>query len=308
MSRRPAIVFGAGGFIGTNLCRGLAAAGYPVRAFGRRRLFPQAAPEVEWIEGDFANRDAVRRALPRDGVVYHLIHGVLPHAVPAVDLDASLAPVFSMLDMCKAAGVARVVFVSSGGTVYGAAEQVPTPETSPLAPMTPYARANVAIEERMVRLHEQSGIETRVLRVTNPYGPYQTADKNQGVIAALISRTLRGERIEIWGDGSVVRDFVYIGDVVAALTLAASDAGASRILNIGSGQGRSLREVIAVVGAALGGAVMIDFKPGRPADVPVSVVAIERAREELGWAPKTDFAAGLKATVDWWRSRAREAN
>lgn len=303
MSGRSAIVFGGGGFIGTNLCRRLAASGYGVRAFGRRRLFPDALSDVEWREGDFSDAGAVARTLEPGAIVYHLVHATLPHVVGVGGADAALhiAPTMALLDACKAARVVRVVFVSSGGTVYGAAREIPTPETAPLAPVTPYAAANVAIERSLAQARDNTGLEYRVLRVTNPYGPFQTANRNQGVIAALIARTLRGERIEIWGDGSVVRDFIYINDVVDALIKAGDDQGAERVFNIGSARGRTLREVIAAVGTALGRAPDIAWKPGRPFDVPVSVVAIDRARKALGWEPATDFETGLRATVAWWR-------
>jgi len=303
MSRNPAIVFGGGGFIGTNLCRRLAGDGHPVRAFGHRRLFPAAMDGVEWIGGDFADTGAVARALQSGATVYHLIHSTPPHAAgaDAADSQRNIAPTLALLDRCRAAEVARIVFISSGGTIYGAASQIPTPETAPTAPITPYAVSNLAIEQSLALHHQRGGLEYRVLRVTNPYGSFQTANKNQGVIAALIARALRDESIEIWGDGSVVRDFIYIGDVVDALVIAADDAGGTRILNIGSGQGRSLREVIAAIETALGKPLKVVFKPGRPTDVPVSVVAIDRAREALGWAPKVDFPSGLDRTIAWWK-------
>jgi UDP-glucose 4-epimerase len=263
-------------------------------------LFPHALADTEWLEGDFADASSVAKAIAPGAIVYHLIHTTLPHATASAT-DAAIAPTLALLDICRRAGVSRVVFVSSGGTVYGRAQQIPTPESAPLAPLTPYAAANVAVEQSLARSRESGGPDFRVLRVTNPYGPFQTANKNQGVIAAMIGRALRGDTIEIWGDGSVVRDFVFIDDVSDALIKAAEDRGTERIFNIGSGEGRSLRQVIAAIEAALGQPLRIKLTAGRPSDVPTSVVAIDRAGESLGWTPTTDFAAGLRATVAWWR-------
>ena len=132
------------------------------------------------------------------------------------------------------------------------------------------------------------------------------ADKNQGLIAAIISKALRGETNEIWGDGSVIRDYVFIDDVIEALVAAAGDQSEGRIFNIGGGVGRSIREIIAAIEIALGKKLDVTWKPGRAADVPASVVAIERARDLMGWAPKTSLDSGLAQTIQWWRSRETE--
>ena len=138
--------------------------------------------------------------------------------------------------------------------------------------------------------------------------PYQVPVKNQGVVATLISRGLREEAIEIWGDGSVVRDFLYIDDVVDALLAAAADASDTRMFNIGSGRGRSLRDVIADVERLMNKKLNIKWNAGRSVDVPVSVVAIERARDKLHWVPNTPFETGLETTIDWWRKVAPITN
>jgi UDP-glucose 4-epimerase len=305
MSRKSAIVFGGGGFIGTNLCRRLLSSGYRVRAFGHSRLFPDALIDVEWITGDLVDTAAVARALEGAAIVFHLIHSTLPHAAnqSAVDTLRHTEPTLSLLDACRGARITHFIFVSSGGTVYGNAAQIPTPETAPSAPVTPYAVSNVAIEQSLAICRERDGLEYRVLRAANPYGPFQTANRKQGVIATMIKCALQGDKIDIWGDGSVVRDFVFIDDVVNALLLAAATDSHHRIFNIGSGRGRSLLEVIAAIEEVLHQPLAINWLRGRPSDVPVSVVAIDRAREVLGWEPKVGFAEGLRRTISWWRQR-----
>jgi UDP-glucose 4-epimerase len=209
------------------------------------------------------------------------------------------------LDHCRRQGVKRVVFVSSGGIIYGNARQIPTPETAPTEPICAYGISKLAIEKYLALFDHLHGLDYRILRITNPFGPFQTALKNQGVIAALISRALNGEPVEIWGDGSVVRDFVFVEDVVDALEAAAIDQSSERIFNIGSGQGRSLRDVIAEIRHLPRLELKIQWKPGRPLDVPVSVVAIDRAISCLGWTPKTPFVTGLERTFEWLSSANR---
>jgi len=128
--------------------------------------------------------------------------------------------------------------------------------------------------------------------------------RNQGLVAAMISKALRGETNDIWGDGSVICDYILIDDVVDALVAAASDQSEGRIFNIGSGVGRSVREAIAAIELALGQQLDITWKQARAADVPASVVAIERARDLMGLEPRTPLDSGLAQTIDWWQSRA----
>jgi UDP-glucose 4-epimerase len=299
------VVLGGGGFIGTNLCRRLVAAGHRVRAFGRRCLFPDDLPGVEWHQGNFAEPGSVAAGIQGFDIVFHLIHATMPQPANldmAGDLQNNVVPSIALLDLCRRFAVKRVIFVSSGGTVYGCPQQIPTPETAPTLPICAYGISKLAIEKYLALYEYLHDLDYRVLRIANPFGPFQTTLKDQGVIAALIARGLNGKPIEIWGDGSVVRDFVFVDDVVEALRKAAMDhRGGERIFNIGSGKGRSLREVIRAIEDRLGTGLRIAWKPGRPIDVPVSVVAIDRAREGLDWVPTTSFESGLEQTIEWAR-------
>jgi UDP-glucose 4-epimerase len=309
MSLRGAscIVLGGGGFIGVNLCRRLASSGLRVRAFGRRCLFPEVLDGVEWYQGDFSDAVALAAAIETYDVVFHLIHATTPHSANldmAGDVQQNVMSSLALMDISRNLGVKRIVFVSSGGTVYGPTGQIPTPETASTQPITAYGISKLTIEKYLALYEHLHGLDYRVLRVANPFGPYQIPMKNQGIIATLVSHALRHERIEIWGDGSVVRDYIFVADVIDAMETAAADRGDGRIFNIGTGQGRSLREIIASIEVQMGRELDISWKPGRPIDVPASVMAIERARDVLGWTPKTPFEKGLEQTIEWWRSRA----
>jgi UDP-glucose 4-epimerase len=300
------IVLGGGGFIGTNLCRRLVASGHRVRAFGRRSLFPADLDGVEWYQGDFGDVSSLAAAMESFDTVFHLVHATMPQTanldIPN-DVRRNVIPSIALLDLCQRLGVRRVVFASSGGTIYGCAPQIPTPETAPTDPITAYAISKLAIEKYLGLYEHLYGLSYRALRITNPFGPFQIALKNQGFIAAVVSRAVSEQVMEIWGDGSAVRDFVFIDDVVDALELAATSDDAERVYNIGSGEGRSLREVIAVAEELFGAKLRIEWKPGRAVDVPKSVVAIDRARRGLDWEPRTPFETGLAKTIEWGRSR-----
>jgi UDP-glucose 4-epimerase len=300
------LVLGGGGFVGTNLCRRLATSGARVRAFGHSRAFPDELSGVEWHQGEFEDTAALTSAVASCDVVFHLVQATTPHSANldiAGDLRHSVIPTLALLDICRKANVKRVVFISSGGTVYGAAKEVPTPETAATDPITTYGIVKLTIEKFLGLYEHLHGLSFRVLRVANPFGAFQLPAKGQGLIAMLLSRAINGLSTQIWGDGAVVRDYVFVDDVVDALQAAAVDTSAARIFNIGSGQGRSVRDVIAAVEAELGAPVPIEWSPGRPIDVPVSILSIERARHILGWTPKTEFAEGLRQTVEWWRAR-----
>lgn len=307
MSARPpsAIVLGGGGFLGVNLCRRLVASGRRVRAFGRRCAFPQALAGVDWYQGDFSDASALAAAIESHDIVFHLVHTTTPHS-SNLDMAADLQNVSSsiaLLDISRDLGVKRIVFVSSGGVLYGRVKQIPTPEDAPTEPITAHGISKLAIEKYLALYEHLYDLDYRVLRVGNPFGPFQVATKNQGIIAALIPRALARESTEIWGDGSVVRDYLFVDDVVDALEAAAVDRSDLRVFNIGSSRGRSLREIIAAIETQLGRKLEIVWKPGRPIDVPVSVLSIDRARSVLGWTPKTPFEQGLEQTIAWWRER-----
>jgi UDP-glucose 4-epimerase len=300
---RSCIVLGGGGFIGTNLCRRLVQLGWHVRAFGRRHAFPESINGVEWYQGDLTDVTTLANAIQSSDAIFHLANATTPLSANldmAADVQKNVLPTLALLDLASKTPLGRIIFASSGGTIYGRPSQIPTPETSPTDPITAYAVSKLATEKYLA-LHEiLHATQYRILRMSNPFGPFQTPAKNQGLISALISRGIHDEEIEIWGDGSIVRDFIFIDDVVDAFLAAVDDQSNERIFNIGSGEGQSIREVIAEIERHIG-ALRIRWKPGRAIDLPVSILAIDRARHALNWTPKTSFQEGMEQTVAWWR-------
>lgn len=305
LSRLRCAVLGAGGFIGTNLCRALVGRVDTLRAFGRRQSFPDAMHGCDWIPGDFTDPTCLSAAIAGCDVVFHLVNATTPASANVdkiADLNANVVSTLNLLNACRETGVRRVVFVSSGGTIYGIPNQVPTPEMAPTNPITAYGISKLAIEKYLGLYEHLYGLEYRVLRVANPFGPYQTTQKNQGVIAAFARRALASKPIEMWGDGSVTRDYVFIDDVVEALMLAATHEGAGRIFNIGSGEGRSLSDIVTAINRLLGADIPVDHRPGRPVDVPVSILDTTFAATDLVWEPRAIFEEGLQATIEWMKS------
>lgn len=297
------VVIGAGGFIGTNLCRALSGRVRRLRAFGRRRVFPEALAGIEWFPGDFSDSAAVANAIEGFDTVLHLANSTTPASAnvdKVADVNGNVVATLRMLDACRSLGVRRVIFVSSGGTVYGIPDSLPTPETAATSPITAYGVSKLTIEKYLGLYQHLYGLECRILRVANPYGPFQLPLKNQGVVAAFLQQALQGRPLQIWGDGGVIRDYLHVDDVVEALVSAIVHQGSDFIFNIGSGEGHSLNEVATEIGAVLGKRLDLEYIPGRKIDVPASVLDISRARDSLRWQPRVDFRSGLRAAADWY--------
>lgn len=307
-----ALVLGGGGFIGSHLVTALLAQGYSVRVLERpyRQRSPvlPAHPKLEWQEGDFGNTQDILRALNGVDTVFHLVSTTQPKSSnddPAFDVTSNLLATLNLLEQMRAHPAAKLLFVSSGGTVYGTPRQTPIPETHPTEPVCSYGIVKLAIEKYLALYRLLHGLDYRVLRVANPYGPGQEANHAQGVVGTFLSRVLHDQPIEVWGDGSVVRDYLYISDTVQALLKAARYDGEERIFNIGSGQGHSVREIIGAVEQATGKAARASYTAARKFDVPVSVLDIARAGRELGWQPEVDLNEGLRLTLAHLRQSDR---
>jgi UDP-glucose 4-epimerase len=298
------LVLGGGGFIGSHLVTALLAGGEAVRVLERpyrdRSALIPSHPSLEWQEGDFCNARDLRRALEGVDTVFHLISTTQPQSSnddPAFDVQSNLLATLGLLEQLRNHPEITLVFVSSGGTVYGRPQQIPIPETHPTDPTCSYGIVKLAIEKYLALYRILHGLDYRILRLANPYGPGQEANRAQGVVGAFLSRVTHDEPIEVWGDGSVVRDYIHIGDAVSAMLQAAQYRGEERIFNIGSGCGHSVREIITAVEGASGKTARVQYKAARKFDIPVSILDISLAQSRLGWAPKIDLSEGLRLTL-----------
>lgn len=300
------LILGGGGFIGSFLADRLLTLGYTVRIFERPRVVPYRAfgrgERVEWCVGDFQSAADVEAAVAGCNVVFHLVSTTLPknsNDDPIYDVETNLVGTLRLLAAAVRCAVKKVVFISSGGTVYGITSRIPISEEHPTDPLVSYGIAKLAIEKYLHLYWRLHGLDYCVLRVANPFGERQRVDTAQGAVAVFLSRALASEPIEIWGDGSVTRDYVYIEDVVDAFIRAMNHDGDARVFNIGSGEGRSLNELLTIMQDLLGRPVERRYLPPRKFDVPVNVLDINRARDVLGWEPGVSLREGLRRTLAW---------
>ena len=309
------LILGGAGFIGSHLAQGLLAEGHQVRIFDRPNLLLppdlRADPRIEWFEGDFLNQDELALAVAGTEIVFHLVSATLPKSSndnPVYDVESNIIGTLRLLDIARLNGVRRVIFASSGGTVYGLPQSLPITESHPTQPLVSYGIAKLAIEKYLHMYQVLHGVEYCVLRLANPFGERQRVSAAQGAVAVFLHRALHGETIHIWGDGSVTRDYIYIKDAISAFIKAMSWQGSQRVFNIGSGQGLSLNDILAAMEKLLGRPVTRSYEPARNFDVPVNVLDITCARQHLAWAPEVSFHDALVNTLAWMRENQHVEN
>jgi nucleoside-diphosphate-sugar epimerase len=304
MSR--ALVTGGGGFIGSNLVRGLLERGDDVRVLdnfstGSRENLSEL--EVEVIEGELRSYERVHNAMRDVEVVFHLgALGSVPRSVqdPLTSSAVNVEGTLNVLLAARDSGVRRVVY-SSSTSVYGSTREMPTPETSPPDPISPYAVAKLAAERYCIAFSRvYDSFESVVLRYFNVFGPRQSPlSQYAAVVPLFISAIAAGEPITIHGDGKQSRDFTYVGNCVDATLAAAEAPGASgRVFNVAGGQPASVNDLADMIGAILGKPVERMHTPSRSGDIRDSWADLTAAREVLGYEPRVSLDDGLRLTVE----------
>lgn len=302
------LILGGFGFLGSHLCEVLLERGHEVRLFDRfealRRNIAHLEDRVELSLGDLGNAAAVESALEGVDAVFHLVsttHPKISNDDPAFDISSNLVPTLHLLDQIRARGIQKVVFFSSGGTVYGIPQSVPIREDHPTTPLCSYGIQKLAIEKYLHLYHHLFGLRYAVLRIANPFGERQRPDHVQGAVAVFTHHVLNDQPIEIWGDGKVVRDYLYVRDVADAAERALHAERGDLTVNIGAGQGKSLLDVVSAIATVTGHEPKVVFKPGRALDVPISLLDISLASEQLDWRPAHTFEQGLERMVQHLR-------
>ena len=235
-------------------------------------------------------------------VVFHLVSTSVPSTSnldPVADIQGNLVAAVQLLDQMVRLDVRRIVFLSSGGTVYGNPTTSPVAETHPLRPICSYGVVKVAIEHYLFMYQELYGIEPVVLRPSNPVGPRQGRIGVQGVVPTFMRRMLDGDPITVWGDGSIVRDYIDITDL-ATLCVRAGTSSAVGVFNAGSGVGRSIRDVVSTkIETVTGRTADVHYQPGRSFDVQKIVLDSGLARRTFEWSPEIAFDESVRRLWDW---------
>lgn len=301
------LVTGGCGFIGRNLIANLIAHGHMVRCLDLTSTGFIDELGIDFIAGDITNEAVVNEAVAGMDAVVHLACNAIPktsNADPCYDVTTNLCGSIRLLDAAVENKIKRFVFISSGGTVYGVPEHTPIDEDHPTNPDCSYGITKLAFEKYLGMYSRGRGISTCALRISNPYGEYQRVKSAQGAVAVFCYKALQCDEIEIWGDGSVARDFIYIQDAVSAIERALMCPDVCGAINIGSGIATSLNELLDEIDRILGTRVRRAYLPKRTFDVPINCLDTRKAMKMLGWMPTTPLAQGLERTIDWIRTTA----
>ena len=296
------LVIGGNGFIGSHLVDALLEAGHKVRVFDRAvEKYRLPLENVEYQLANFGDTAALSEALEGVEVVYHLVSTTVPSTSnrdPVADIESNLISTVKLLQLMQQQVVKRIIFLSSGGTVYGIPTMQFVREDHALHPICSYGIVKVAIENYLHMFHQLYGIDYLCFRVSNPYGPRQGHLGVQGVIGTFLGKIKEGSEIQIWGDGSIIRDYIYVTDL-ASLCAKAANFSESGVFNVGSGVGTSLLDIVAVLSELNQATIIPQYLPQRSYDVPKIVLNIEKVKDAFGWSQSVGLSKGIGLTWSW---------
>ncbi|AQU99943.2 hypothetical protein B2D07_03555 [Desulfococcus multivorans] len=299
-SYKKAVILGAAGFIGINLSHALAQKGYKLICFDQVTTphWPQKATP---ITGDFATLSAELLQELDHALVFHLISSSRPSpfTIGAADeVSRDLVTTIRYLEETRIRNL-RWVFLSSGGTVYGQNNGKTITESEPTNPICSYGVVKLAIEKYFALYQKLHGIDYVTVRLSNPYGPWQHPLRGQGVISTMLYKALRNELIEIWGDGSNVRDYIYITDAVHGVLNAAMIGKSGETYNIGTAFGLSINQLIEIMKKTLNIKPVVRYCAARSVDVNRNVLNFMKISAHTGWKPETSIDEGMAMTASW---------
>ena len=305
------LILGASGFIGTNLAialsrnkdNNLTLADAHLEYF---KPIVEAGVQCQIVQLDFFSRPDLDSVVRNQDIVYHLSSSNIPttsNRSVSEEITVNVQSTLNLLDSCVREKVKKVIFISSGGTVYGKQFECPLSEDTATYPITSYGLQKITIE-KMLYLYEYTyGLDYRVLRLSNPYGPYQRPNGKLGAVTTFTYKAINGYGIEVYGDGSVVRDYIYIDDAIEAVINIAEKETKYKTYNVGSGKGKSINEIIELISKALSINPSVIYKDARKVDVPINYLDVSRYENEFGKLSKMDFIEGVKKTAEFLREK-----
>jgi UDP-glucose 4-epimerase len=312
------LVAGGAGFIGSHIAEAYLADGWEVEIIddlsrGKEANIPQGAC---FVRTDVRSPEARKRVAEGrfDVVNVQAAQIDVRHSVeePAYDADINLLGLINLLEGAGEGGVGRVVFASSGGVLYGEAETVPTPETAPKMPVSPYGVSKLAGEHYLRALGALRGFEPVAMRYANVFGPRQDPKSEAGVVSIFVSRLRAGEPLTIYGDGRQTRDYIFVRDVARAnllastATLPVTEDHDTIGFNVATSTERSVIDLAETVGRVVGRAPDIRFADARAGELMRSSLDTGKARRVLGWKPEHAFESGLAELISWFEREEKK--
>lgn len=306
MADKPVCLIGGGGFIGSGLRRHLGARRIPAVILSRSPV-PDARENEIHVNLAEQSWEDIRTRLRRFeyAAIIDLAYASVPtssFADPARDVAENLGGVLRHLELCAQLRTEKFVYVSSGGTIYGEGEGRPHKEDDPLFPLSPYGITKLACERYVHLYHHIHRLPAVIVRPSNIYGPGQQPFRGQGIVSTAFGAAFEGRPVTVFGDGSSVRDYLFVDDLCEAIEAIVTQADAGSILNVGSGEGLKVIEILRMIDQLMherGGTLELAFEPPRPFDVHYNVLDVSRLHAIAPWRPRTALGNGLAQTRDW---------
>ena len=304
------LLLGAAGFIGTNLTIELAKKTEDeITLVDRSKAFfkpivSMDLKNVHILEADLTVDMDFDSILKDQEVVYHLVSTTVPTTSNqhiSQELVSNVIFSANLFEACIRCGVKKVVFVSSGGTVYGKEVDCPLKEKTATNPISSYGVQKITIEKLLYLYRYMYGLDYRIIRLANPYGPYQRPNGVLGAVTTFTYKALKGDEITEYGDGSVVRDFIYIDDAIRAIMKIVNGENKHRTFNLGCGYGTSIKQVLETIEKALGIKLNVSYLEGRKVDVPVNYLDISRYEKYYGALNPISLEDGIRKTADFMK-------
>lgn len=300
------IILGAAGFIGKNLARNLVEEkGVNLTLVDKCKsyfddLSDLKKDNIQIKESSLDNSTNFDDLLKNQDIIYHLVSTVVPATSNqhiTSDIETNVLFSSKLFDSCIKNKIKRVIFISSGGTVYGKEGTSPLSEDTPTHPISSYGVQKITIENLLYLYNYMYGLDYRIVRLANPYGPFQRPNGILGAVTTFTYKALKDEVITVYGDGSVVRDYIYIDDAVEGILKIANTSLNEKIFNLGSGSGTSLMEVLNIIKKVTGKELRVEFKEGRQADVPINYLDMSRYERIFGKKQMISLEEGIQKTA-----------
>jgi UDP-glucose 4-epimerase len=296
------LLLGGGGFIGRALARRLCEKNFNVHILSKHFPAREIEPNMMFYQGNLDDKKILERVLPECRTVIHLASSTTPGSSsrqPALEADKNIAPTLRFLDILQSYKNVHIIFVSSGGTLYGNPESIPVDERHPINPLSFHGAGKAALETFLRTFSILPGQSITIVRPSNVYGPGQTLRSGFGVVRTMLEHVLRGSVMEIWGDGLSIRDYLYIDDMLSALIRLIDFPRDKGTYNVGSGIGYSLNQLKEIIESVCGKKLVTVYRPSRKSDVRAIVLDSSRLMKKTKWQPTVSLEQGIELIWKW---------
>lgn len=303
---KECIIIGGSGFLGLNVARGLLSCGYKVTIVDKKAPSPDHFSDLRkktvFVKMNYHKQDLLRTVIKDKYALFHFASLSLPGTSMENmenDIKDDVMESVKLFKLAYKAGVKKIFFPSSGGTVYGNSNKLPIKEESLTDPISPYGVNRLTIEKYLFLLNKTCGLDYLIYRLGNPYGPGQNPDGEQGLIAIVIYKLLSDLPIMIFGDGNNLRDYIFIEDVVTAFISGIEHDLKNNVYNVGTGKGYTINEVIKIASEIVGIKPRVEYLNRRHIDVKENILDAGKLRSATGWKAAVSLEEGIDRTYKW---------